>query len=87
MPADVVDTLIARLSDGEAPAEVDLEAQICSVAGQSVGFELDPVWREKLVNGWDDIDLTRKHASEIATFRKEYLRMQPWAFPVEGTAG
>jgi 3-isopropylmalate/(R)-2-methylmalate dehydratase small subunit len=25
-------------------------------------FALDPVWRTKLINGWDDIDLTAQHA-------------------------
>jgi 3-isopropylmalate/(R)-2-methylmalate dehydratase small subunit len=44
-------------------------------------FALDPVWRLKLINGWDDIDLTRSHATEIADFAQSRRAMQPWLWP------
>ncbi len=39
-----------------------------AVGNLSVPFEVDPVWRTKLLNGWDDIDLTDSYASAIASF-------------------
>lgn len=84
---EVVEAMIVRLSNGDAIAEIDLLAQSLTVGGQTAEFGLDTVWREKLVNGWDDIDLTKKYGAEIAAFRTEQLDIRPWAFPSEETAG
>lgn len=84
---EVTEAMIARLADGEAVAEIDLSSQSLTVGDQTARFDLDGVWREKLVNGWDDIDLTKKHGAEIAAFRAELFDMRPWAFPSEETAG
>ncbi len=84
---DVADAMIGRLGTGSDEADIDLAAQTLSVGGHSAAFEIDPVWREKLINGWDDIDLTRRHETEIAAFRDRYARTKDWAFPNEGTAG
>ncbi len=84
---DLTAEMIARIGAGAVPAEVDLAARTLSVAGLSTGFDLDPVWREKLINGWDDIDLTRAHGTEIAAFRDRLSATRTWAFPAGGTAG
>ncbi len=83
---DVAEAMIVRLGDQEAPAEIDLTSQTLAVAGQSTHFDLDPVWREKLINGWDDIDLTRNHGAAITAFRNELSQTRNWAFPIEETA-
>jgi 3-isopropylmalate/(R)-2-methylmalate dehydratase small subunit len=46
-----------------------------------VSFNLDPVWQQKLINGWDDIDLTAQHKSRIAEFRAARLAAHGWALP------
>ncbi len=56
---------------------VDLEA--CTVAGHP--FEIDPVWQTKLMNGWDDIDLTRQHEAAIAAFTTERKAGAGWSWP------
>ncbi len=33
-------------------------------------FDLDPVVRERLINGWDDIGLTLRHDGEIANYER-----------------
>jgi len=83
--------LPARVSEEDAerllaltPATltIDLDAlTITGAGGLSVVFALDPVWRLKLINGWDDIDLTRSHATEIADFAQSRRAMQPWLWP------
>lgn len=77
-------TLLHALGQGPAAAEVDLQACKATVAGQEVAFEIDPVWRTKLINGWDDIDLTASHRDEIAAFRARRLGTSPWAWPAAG---
>ena len=83
---DAAEAMIVRLGDQEASAEIDLRSQSLAVAGQSTPFDLDPVWREKLMNGWDDIDLTREHRAAITHFRNKHSHMRNWAFPIEETA-
>ena len=39
-------------------------------AGWARSFALDPMTRERLLNGWDDIGLTMRHEAEITTFEK-----------------
>jgi 3-isopropylmalate/(R)-2-methylmalate dehydratase small subunit len=83
--------LPARVSEEDAerllavtPATltIDLDAlTITGAGGLTVVFALDPVWRLKLINGWDDIDLTRSHATEIADFAQSRRAMQPWLWP------
>ncbi len=85
LPARVVeedaDMLIAALSEASAPAHVDLDANAIRVGEMTVIFTVDEIWRRKLINGWDDIDLTHQHSGAIATFRETRTRLHPWAIP------
>ena len=56
-----LDALITDLGEASAPAQVDLRDGTVSIGATTLRFDLDPVWCEKLINGWDDIDLTRQH--------------------------
>jgi 3-isopropylmalate/(R)-2-methylmalate dehydratase small subunit len=60
---------------------VDLEqAQI--VAGpHRIAFAIEPVRRLRLLNGWDDLDLTDRHKAEIAAFRAKRFTNEPWVVP------
>ncbi|KIN71048.1 3-isopropylmalate dehydratase small subunit [Sulfitobacter guttiformis] len=79
--ADLAADLISALGDGAAPARVDLTTGHATVAGREVAFTLDPVSRQKLINGWDDIDMTLDHSDEISTFRAARLAAHSWALP------
>ena len=41
-------------------------------------FEVDPFRKHCLLNGYDDIGLTLKHADEIRAFETKRLAEQPW---------
>ncbi len=58
--------------------EVDLSAQTITVASTIVSFEINPTWKLKLLNGWDDIDLTLAETSKIEKFRENYQKHYPW---------
>ena len=81
LPEDDIEALIAVIGREDADATVDLSASTVQIAGQEFSFELDPVWRKKLVNGWDDIDLTTQHDDEIQAFRAARFAAHPWALP------
>ena len=59
---------------------MSLEDRTITAGGLSVGFDIDPVRRTKLMNGWDDIDLTRSHLDEISRFRDGLRQNHPWNF-------
>ncbi|MCC6007840.1 MAG: 3-isopropylmalate dehydratase small subunit [Rhodobacteraceae bacterium] len=75
LPAEAVEALLEA-----APLElaVDLDAGTITGEGQAHRFELDPVWRLKLVNGWDDIDLTAAHDEAISAFATRRRAARPW---------
>lgn len=60
---------------------VDLEACTLSWDNRAVPFQIDPVWREQLLNGWDDIDVTRSFSGEIARFKAATGQTRPWLWP------
>jgi 3-isopropylmalate/(R)-2-methylmalate dehydratase small subunit len=62
------------------PARIDLAAQSVRIGGQELGFDIDPVWKLKLLHGWDDIDLTARHRAEIAAFAEGRRRAAPWVW-------
>jgi 3-isopropylmalate/(R)-2-methylmalate dehydratase small subunit len=73
--------LIRYLEEGGMQLTVDLQEQTITAQGLSVPFSIDPVWRMKLLNGWDDIDLTLNQAEAIARFTMEDTKRRPWAVP------
>jgi len=86
LPATVTpedaEALIATLEAMEmAAATVNLQAMTITCGAFSCGFSLDPVRRLQLLNGWDDLDLTKGHAAEIAAFRANRLSTHPWVMP------
>ncbi len=74
-----IEALLAWLRDGGRSVTVDLEA--CTVVAGELrfGFSIDPVWRVKLLNGWNDLDLTLSHAAAIADFAARDAQLRPWA--------
>ncbi|MEF8699127.1 MAG: 3-isopropylmalate dehydratase small subunit [Candidatus Accumulibacter sp. UW26] len=60
---------------------VDLEAQqVVRPDGRALAFVVDPFRRECLLNGWDDIGLTLRHAEQIRAFEEKRRIEQPWLF-------
>src|SRR5574340_1760503 len=59
---------------------IDLERQTVAIpdGGAVFAFDVDPFRRQSLLNGWDDIGLTLRHADEIRAFEAKHLAEQPW---------
>jgi 3-isopropylmalate/(R)-2-methylmalate dehydratase small subunit len=75
------ETLLAALGNDLIELTVDLETQRVSGGGLDLPFSVDPVWRTKLLNGWDDLALTLSHEGEIARWTAADAARRPWAAP------
>jgi 3-isopropylmalate/(R)-2-methylmalate dehydratase small subunit len=82
LPAETLEILFAKVA--AAPGyklTVDLEKQVISGPdGLSIAFSVDAFRKECLINGWDDIGLTLRHAEIIRTFEAKRRIEQPWLF-------
>lgn len=58
---------------------IDLERQvIVKPDGEELKFDVEPFRKFCLLNGFDDIGLTLRHADKIKAFEAERLLKQPW---------
>jgi len=75
---------VARLFDEVAgfigyQLTIDLSRQvIVKPDGSELAFDVEPFRKYCLVNGFDDIGLTLRHADKIRAFEAERLARQPW---------
>ena len=69
------------VGQGAVEAVVSLEEATVSAGALRVAFELDDTRRTKLVNGWDDIDLTLERAADIEQYRERRRREAGWVWP------
>jgi 3-isopropylmalate/(R)-2-methylmalate dehydratase small subunit len=85
LPATVseedAETLLAGLESSDGSARVDLETCEIRAANLVIPFRIDPVWRTKLLNGWDDIDLTLSNSAAIEAFQVNDAKTRPWLVP------
>ncbi len=58
---------------------IDLEREVVRQPdGKEIPFEVEPFRKYCLVNGFDDIGLTMRHAGKIKAFEAERLASKPW---------
>ncbi len=58
---------------------IDLDRQVVvRPQGETIPFEVQPFRRYCLMNGFDDIGLTLRHADKIRAFEAERLARMPW---------
>lgn len=81
LPEAACARLVALVTQGDGEVTVDLTARQIRCGTTAFDFDIDPVWRMKLLNGWDDIGLTASHAEVIAAFQERDALLRPWAQP------
>src|SRR5512135_712254 len=82
LPAAEVDELFRHVQVHPGyRLRIDLEAQtVARPDGKVLSFEVDPFRKYCLVNGFDDIGLTLRHAEKIREFEAKRRIEQPWLF-------
>jgi 3-isopropylmalate dehydratase small subunit len=49
----------------------------------SLTFAIDPVSRNQLLSGWDDVDLTESYRAAITAFKARDRQNRPWVTPIK----
>lgn len=70
------------LADGPAEISIGLKDHSLTLGDSTARFQLDESWKVKLINGWDDIDLTQGYAEAITAYKSNRSQTVPWAWPV-----
>jgi len=84
LPIQLPAAQVARLFDEVAAfpgyaLTVDLPRQVVvRPDGSELPFEVEAFRKQCLLNGWDDIGLTLRHADRIRAFEAERLARKPW---------
>lgn len=73
--------LATALAGGARDIEIDISARQLRLGTLSGAFELDDSWAKKLINGWDDIDLSLAQGLAIKKFKDLRYQTTPWAWP------
>lgn len=79
--------LITLIGDTQVKLSLDIEKRTVAVGDQNIPFTLSKAWAQKLIKGWDDIELTEHHRPAISAYRARRAQSLPWVFPAEETAG
>lgn len=77
---ETYEALARALGSGPQDIRIDLGARSLQLGSMSASFSLDDSWATKLINGWDDIDLTRNYGVAIAAFKKTRHQTTAWAW-------
>ena len=84
LPIQLPANVIAQLFDEVAAfpgyqLTIDLERQVViRPQGQEIAFDVLPFRKYCLLNGFDDIGLTLRHADKIRAFEAQRLATKPW---------
>jgi 3-isopropylmalate/(R)-2-methylmalate dehydratase small subunit len=62
-------------------ATIDLKFSSFNTDQITLPFHQDNSTREKIINGWDDFDLTSKYVKDINLYRKDRVSETPWIWP------
>ena len=80
-----VEHLLSLLGSKCVSVQLDLEQQRLLVGATAFFFAVRADWKTKLLNGWDDIDLTLSLQPEIAAFAQKRSAQFPWLSPEGGS--
>ena len=82
LPAAEIDALFAQVAAQPGyRLRIDLDAQtVARPDGKTLRFEVDAFRKYCLLNGFDDIGLTLRHADAIREFEARRRIEQPWLF-------
>lgn len=75
LPEEEVEELLAKGKSEQVRLAVNLAEQTVTQPDGTVHrFEIDPYWKEMLLNGWDEIALTFKYEDQITKYEEVMQR-------------
>jgi 3-isopropylmalate/(R)-2-methylmalate dehydratase small subunit len=82
LPASVseadAEEILGLLQTGGTAITVDLNDGLIRLGNRTFSFTVDPIWRTKLLNGWDDLDLALSLTGDIVGFEERDKNQRPW---------
>jgi len=69
------------LSSGPEHCEIDLHSKTICIGEYKTEFSIDDAQRIKLINGWNDIDLTQQYNDQISSFTNSRKQQCSWVWP------
>lgn len=60
-----------------------MEQTVVTPEGQCLSFKYDPFWKEALLEGKTELDITWSLREEISGFELDHWRRMEWLFPVQ----
>jgi 3-isopropylmalate dehydratase, small subunit (EC 4.2.1.33) len=69
-----IEELLAKGEQSVLEAEVNLQNQTLTADGKVYHFEINPYYKEMLLNGWDEIALTFKYEDYIKNYEKKRVQ-------------
>lgn len=81
--ADAAELADAVTADPGRNVTIDLETTTIRCGNRTYRFTIDPVGRNQLLNGWDDVDLTESFGARISAYRDADRLRRPWASPAK----
>ena len=88
LAAEDVERLADACAGGNARVTVDLRRQVVVFPhGEEVAFELEPIRKDAMLEGLDEIGLTMKHAGAIAAFQAQDRAARPWVWLTPAAPG
>ncbi|QHE88990.1 3-isopropylmalate dehydratase small subunit [Hydrogenophaga sp. BPS33] len=77
--------MLARACAQGAPLSVDLHrCDLLAPSGQAIAFEVDPMRRDGLLHGLDDVGLTLRHDASICAWQRTDRQRRPWVWSTAG---
>ncbi|MGG0669585.1 3-isopropylmalate dehydratase small subunit [Sporosarcina koreensis] len=68
-----IEELLSKGQSAPHALEVNLEEQtVKGEEGKTYSFEIDPYYKQMLLNGWDEISLTFQYEKHIAAYEKQH---------------
>jgi 3-isopropylmalate/(R)-2-methylmalate dehydratase small subunit len=84
VPAGVVEELASEVEQTQGQGKVSIDLERCVVvspSGKETPFTIDAMLREGMLEGLDQIELTRARAPQIADFQAKDRTARPWLYP------
>ena len=82
LPTDTIEQLFREVETTEGyRLSVDLPEQtITTPAGATLGFEIEPALKDRLLSGLDEIGVTLENSALIRDYETRRARERPWLF-------
>jgi len=83
LPLETIEEMVAEVEASQGTGKLAIDLEACTVttpSGKVTSFKIDPLRREALLSGLDQIEQTRGREKELATFEAKDRQQFPWLY-------